>query len=235
MHLAYCYIRVSGIGQIDGDGPERQEQAINTFSTLNGYELAELFIEPITGKTDLEGRTVFQRMRSLLVSGPVKTVIIEKLDRLARDVMVQEQFIADMQRHGITLLSTSLSEADLCSTDPGRVLVRQIMGSFAQYERAMIVSRTRAARQRIKSNHFWAEGVAPYGYAIEGRKGEKRLVVDNQEQGVIEHIRGARNGGLGLENIASQLNTLGIKPRRGKRWYPAQVSRILSRPTMSLP
>lgn len=233
MPLAYGYIRVSGFGQVSGDGPERQEKAIRDFATLNCYEVAEVFSEPITGKSDLDGRAEFQRMRSALLSGTIKTVIIEKLDRLARDLMIQESFIADLQRNGIELISTF--EPGLCSVDPTRVLMRQIIGAFAQYERAIIVSRTRSARERLRARNIRCEGAAPYGYRVVGPKGGKSLHVDNLEQGVIEHIRSARRAGLGLESIASQLNHLGIKPRRGKLWYAAQVQRILSRPTLSLP
>ena len=74
---AYGYCRVSGIGQMDGDGPERQMNAIQTHCNRNDILLVDCFTESITGKSDLEGRKEFQRMRALLMDGPIKTVIIE--------------------------------------------------------------------------------------------------------------------------------------------------------------
>jgi len=44
----------------------------------------------------------------------VRTIIIEKPDRLARDLMVQEATIADLQKHGFTLISGLSSSTSLC-------------------------------------------------------------------------------------------------------------------------
>lgn len=52
---AFAYIRCSGIGQLYGDGPTRQRDAIQTFCDRLGIDIAQWFIEPHTG-TDLEGR-----------------------------------------------------------------------------------------------------------------------------------------------------------------------------------
>lgn len=58
-----------------------------------------------------------------LHSNGVRT-IIERLDRLARDLMVHETIIADLQKNGFDLIS--VAEPDLMATDPTRILVRQI-------------------------------------------------------------------------------------------------------------
>jgi DNA invertase Pin-like site-specific DNA recombinase len=55
-------------------------------------------------------------------------VIIEKLDRLARDLMVQETIIADLRKHGFRLVS--VAEPNLMANDPTRILVRQMMGPW---------------------------------------------------------------------------------------------------------
>jgi DNA invertase Pin-like site-specific DNA recombinase len=68
------------------------------------------------------------------------TVIIEKLDRLARDLMVSESILVDFQRKGVTVVS--VAEPDLCSSEPTRILMRQMMSAFAQYEKSMIVGQT---------------------------------------------------------------------------------------------
>jgi DNA invertase Pin-like site-specific DNA recombinase len=68
----------------------------------------------------------------------VRTVVIEKLDRLAHDLMVQETIIADLRKHGFEL--ASVAEPDLMANDPTRILVRQMMGAVAQYEKSQISS-----------------------------------------------------------------------------------------------
>jgi len=233
MTQAYGYIRCSGLGQMSGDGPERQQAAISAFAIKNDYQIVEWFQEPITGKSDLDGRIQFQAMRSAMLAGTVKTVVIEKLDRLARDLMIQEQFIADFQRSRLEILSTT--EPDLCSQDPTRVLMRQIMGCFAQYERSIIVSRTRSARDRIRARNVRCEGAAPYGYRVVGSKGEKRLEEVREEQIVITEIKWLYHGSnWSLQAIARYLNDKNRPTRRVEsRWFPAQVKRIIDRPKIS--
>src|SRR5207249_10420907 len=96
---------------------------------------------------------------------------IEKLDRLARDVVVQETIIADMQRKRFEI--RSVTEPDLCSDDPTRTLLRQMMGAFAEYERKMIVLKLRGARQRKRQQSGSCEGRKPYG----SRPGEREVLV----------------------------------------------------------
>jgi hypothetical protein len=67
-----------------------------------------------------------------------------KLDCLARDLMIQEHIIADLQRRGINLIS--VAEPDLRSDDPSRKMMRQIMGAIAEYDKSMVVLKLRGAR-----------------------------------------------------------------------------------------
>jgi DNA invertase Pin-like site-specific DNA recombinase len=111
---AYAYLRVSGLGQVEGDGFVRQETAIRKYAAANGYQVTKVFHEEgVSGKTELEGRAALKSMLEALASNGAKTVIIERLDRLARDLMVQENIIADLRKRGFELIS--VAEPDLCS------------------------------------------------------------------------------------------------------------------------
>jgi DNA invertase Pin-like site-specific DNA recombinase len=59
-----------------------------------------------------------------------RTLVVEKLDRLTRDLMIQEHIIQDLRDRGITVVS--VAEPDLCSHDPTRELLRQIMGAIRE-------------------------------------------------------------------------------------------------------
>src|ERR1043166_1687677 len=91
----------------------------------------------------------------------VRLVLIEKLDRLARDLMVQETIIGDLRKHGFDLIS--LAEPDLLQDAPPRKLMRQIMGAVSEYEKTMIVLKLRGARQRMKAKTGHCEGAKPFG------------------------------------------------------------------------
>lgn len=60
--------------------------------------------------------------------------------------MVQEACIADLRKNGFTLIS--VAEPDLMESDPTRVLMRELMGAVAQYDKSQIVAKLRGARIR---------------------------------------------------------------------------------------
>ena len=153
MKRAFAYLRVSGKGQLDGDGFSRQLLAIKKHAAVHGIRIVRIFREEgVSGTKDLENRPALQDLLVALHGNGTKLVLIEKLDRLARDLMIQEAIIADMKRNGFEIVS--VAEPDLCSDDPSRTLMRQILGAFAQYERAMIVQKLRGARQRMRAKNW---------------------------------------------------------------------------------
>jgi DNA invertase Pin-like site-specific DNA recombinase len=211
----FVYLRVSGRGQIDGDGFDRQLLACQKYAADNGYEIAEVFREEgQSGKKDLEDRPALAELFAALEENGIKTVLIEKLDRLARDLMIQESIVLDMQKHGYTLLSAY--EPDLCSNDPSRILIRQIFGALAQYERSMIVLKLRGARQRVKARRGKCEGRHAFG--------EKP-----SEAHTLEQIKEWHGTGSTPKRIAEDLNGTGHKTRSGRPWRSTTVAKIIRR------
>ena len=210
---AFGYLRVSSTGQVKGDGFTRQHLALQTYCAAHNTVLVRVFKEEgVSGSTENMDRPAWQELMLALHGNGVKTVIVEKLDRLARDLMVQETVIGDLKKHGFTLISTM--EPDLCSSDPTRVLVRQVFGAIAQYEKSQLVIKLRGSRARMKANTGHCEGRKGYGH-YEG------------EQAVLERMKSLHAAGLPYAKVASALNTEGLKPRTGSQWYPGGVRRIL--------
>ena len=58
----------------------------------------------------------------------------------------------------------SVSEPDLMATDPTRILVRQMMGAVAQYEKSQIVLKLRGRADAEKGEEGRCEGRKPYGF-----------------------------------------------------------------------
>jgi DNA invertase Pin-like site-specific DNA recombinase len=213
--LAYAYLRVSGRGQIDGDGFPRQLNAIEQYAVANGLQVAKVFREEgVSGTKELENRPALQELLAAIATGDVKVVVIERLDRLARDLMIQETIVGDLRKRGIELVS--VAEPDLCSDDPSRKLVRQIFGAIAEYEKAMIVLKLRGARQRLKARTGRCEGMIAFG----GGDGE---------QAAVNRILSLRADGLTMDRIAAQVNAEGYRPKYGAKWYGSSVRNVLKR------
>jgi len=219
MLKAFGYIRVSGKGQVDGDGPERQEFAIREYAKAHGLEVVEVFMDGGVSGTVEDRPALADMMVSLEQNGHgVKSVIIEKLDRLARDLMVQEGIIRDFQAHGIELIS-AVEGADLLSNDPTRKLVCQVLGAISEYDKQMLVLKLRAARRRVKARRG----------KCEGRKSTQEL-----KPGIIAEIgmlRRLNKAGKRRpwNEVADALNARGHKTATGKPWTGANVSLLMSR------
>jgi DNA invertase Pin-like site-specific DNA recombinase len=212
---AFAYLRVSGKGQVDGDGFPRQRAAIKGYAEAHGVRVVRWFEERgVSGTKNLQHRPALQELMVALHGDGTKTVLVEKLDRLARDLMVQETILADLKRAGFELIS--VSEPDLCSSDPTRILMRQMMGAFSQYEKSTIVFKLRAARQRKRKEAGRCEGRKPYG----SRSGEAE---------VIERMLTHHRDGAGYDGIAKKLNAEGHRQRNGKEWLVNSVRRIVLR------
>ncbi len=212
---AFAYLRVSGKGQVEGDGFTRQLLAIRTHAEATAIDIITVFEErAVSGTIEGSDRPAFSEMLAAMCDSGITTVVVERLDRLARDLMIQENIIRDMRAAGFTLIS--VAEPDLCSTDPTRVLIRQMIGAVAQYDKAQIVAKLRGARERTRAAKGRCEGAKPYG-ALPG------------ESEHLDTMRRLQANGASLTAITAYLNNNNIKTRRGTKWHPYVLSRILAR------
>ncbi len=219
MTKGFLYLRVSGKSQIEGDGFARQEAAIRAYAKAHDIKLVRVFKEEgVSGTKELADRPAFVAMMEALHSNGVKLVLVESLSRLARDLMIQESILHDLKRHGFQLVS--VAEPDLCSDDPSRKLMRQIMGAFHEYEKQMIVVKLRGARQRTKIKSGSCEGRKPYGFY----PGEAET---------LKRIEELSASGETVTAIANRLRAEGRKTRSGGEWLQPTVSKIIKRTTES--
>ncbi|HWC95591.1 MAG TPA: recombinase family protein [Candidatus Sulfopaludibacter sp.] len=101
--------------------------------------------------------------------------------------------------------------------EPNRVIARQFLGAISQCEKANIVLKLHAARQRIKAKTGRCEGRKPYG-------------TKPGEQPIVGRIRELRDAGMSFDRIAATLNDEGVPTRTaGKKWHGFAVNQILSR------
>lgn len=231
MRRAFGYVRVSSVGQggEERDGIPRQKAAIRKHAAVNNIRIVQWFEDTVSGKKDLENRPALQELMTALHGDGTKLVLIEKLDRLARDLMIQESIIGDFRRNEFELVS--VTEPDMCSDDPTRKLLRQMLGAFAEYECTMISLKLKGARLRAASKRgaSYVEGRVPFGYRVVRHDGVPVRVPEPTEQTTIARMKQLRDEGVSLANIAMKLTAEGRKARAGTKWYEKQVARVLGR------
>lgn len=219
MGQAVSYLRVSGKGQADGDGPERQRLAIRRFAQSSKLQVVEEYSDlGVSGTKELSDRPGLAALIDRLESNGVRTVIVERADRLARDLMVQEVILSQFVKIGARIITAD--GVDLTSSDdPTRRLIRQVLGAVAEFEKNVLVLKLRAARERKRARGERVEGVKPYGHHP-----AEKAVRDRMRQLRRKPVKGRR---MSVASIAGQLNAEGHRNRAGREWSPQLVHHVL--------
>lgn len=183
----------------------------------------------VSGSNGLDTRESLPLALGDLQDGTAAGMAVFKLDRLARDLIVQETLIAEVRKIGGELFTTAAGESAYLADDPddpSRKLIRQVLGAVNEYERSMIVLRMKSGR-KIKAAKG---GYAGYGSPAFGKRAiDKELVTDEREAAVAARMQELRADGESYRQIADQLNTEGLAPKRGGVWHSMTVSRVLGR------
>lgn len=220
---AVSYLRVSGKGQLGGDGFPRQRAAIAAFAATRGIELVNEFRdEGVSGTMGLAYRPGLTALLEAATAAGLDTVLVEKADRLARDLVESELLLRTFREQGIRVIEADGGN-DLTSggdASPTAVLIRQVLGAISQFDRAGLTAKLRAARDRIRRNSGRCEGPRRYGDHPEEVAAVRRLLE------LAKTTDGRRRS---LAEITAALNAEGVPTRRGRPWARSTVRTILAR------
>ncbi|MCW5616248.1 MAG: recombinase family protein [Rhodocyclaceae bacterium] len=138
----YAYARVSTVEQLTENQRGEIEQA--------GYTIPDQrFIEEkVSGSVPASQRKGFQKLLERLEPGD--TLIVTKLDRIGRDSIDVQQTVTLFQERGIRLVVLQLGNMDLTSS-AGELIVK-MLAAVADFERELIVERTKAGQARARAD-----------------------------------------------------------------------------------
>lgn len=220
------YARVSGRAQaLKGTSTKDQEKACRAWAKENGAKVARVYVDAGVSGTLID-RPELARLVLDARSQLFESVVVYDLDRLARDLVVQETIVGELSNAGVEL--HSVNQPNLEGDDPSRVFARQIFGAAAQLHKAMTVLRLSAGRNASKERLGYCEGQPRFGFRRE--KGGT-IAPHPSEQEAVDVIRRLRGGShpASYRAICDELERKGLRPRRGRRWYPNTVRRIYAR------
>ncbi len=224
MRKAFSYLRVSGGSQINQGGFPRQRETVLRYAKASRVELVDEFLDGgVKGTTAGDDRPGLAELMYQLAADGVSLVLVERADRLSRDLMVGELILKSFRDLGVQVVAAD-SGTDLTVSDaePSRVLIRQMMGAVAQYDKTLLVSRMRAGKLRKnKALGRSCEGVKPFGALPGEDETLKRL------KELARKLPGKKR--LGSYKIANILNDEGRATRSGKQWHGVTVRQILER------
>ncbi|MEG0153544.1 MAG: recombinase family protein, partial [Cellulosilyticaceae bacterium] len=144
--MIYGYARVSTKGQAnDGNSLEGQEKLL----LENGAK--EIYKDSFTG-TKMK-RPALDELLEKIQSGD--TLVVCKLDRIARSLSQGSNLINDLIERGVRINILNIGVMD---DTPSSKLIRNIFFAFAEFERDMIVERTSEGRAIARTKPDYSEG-----------------------------------------------------------------------------
>jgi DNA invertase Pin-like site-specific DNA recombinase len=220
------YVRVSTVRQGEsGLGLEAQLSAIHKYAADNNGQVLHVYREVESGRKD--DRPEFQRaqVHAQRVRG---RLVIGKLDRLSRDV----HFVSGLIKSGVEFIC--------CDNPHATKLTIHILAAVAEDEADRISQRTKAALTAAKARgvllgssrpgHWRGREVARQAGAAKGSqvaKAKREVLAGPLYAEVLPVIRGWREAGGSLQEIADDLNGRGFCTMRGQPWNRVQVRRLL--------
>ncbi len=220
MTEAIIYLRVSTEEQGDsGAGLAAQEAACRAAAARAGLTVADICTDVISGSATLDSRPGLMAAIEALPAGGA--LLVAKRDRLARgDVLLTAMIERMVERRRGRVVSAAGEGTD--NDGPAGVLMRRMIDAFAEYERALIRERTRAALRAKRARGERVGGI-PYGHRLE----DGHLIRDRGEQRTITRACALRGQGCSYGAIAKQLTVEGFPTRTGKPWHPQQVKNMV--------
>lgn len=207
VRCAVGYYRTSSSTNVDGDSLPRQTAAVAEYATRSGYEVRQGFYDAaVKGSDRIAARPGFQALLAWCEEQGCKTILVENASRFARDLIVSETGYTWLKSQGYTLIAVDDPDSFTADTPTAR-MVRQILGSVAEFEKANLVAKLKAARDR-KS--------AAVGYRIDGRKLDQTQVVAVRKIGTDKSLR----------QIATMLAERGIVTVNGTALSAAHIARL---------
>ena len=218
---AVAYLRTSSRANVgeDKDSDKRQRASVEAFARANGYKIvSEHYDAAVSGADPVADRPGFARMLAELMANGARTIIVESPDRFARDLMVQLAGHDMLKARGMTLIAASAPTFFVEDT-PTAVLVRQVLGAVAEFEKTTLVAKLAAARRRKR---------IATGEKVGGRKSHAETRPDVVQLVKALARKKPKGGTLSLRAISAELAEQGHLNERGKPFNPKSVAAMLA-------
>lgn len=225
---ACIYARVSTEDQAEhGTSLIGQVERCRSYAKCQSWDVVDEFVdEGISGAAS--SRPALDKLLAAVRDGLVEAIVVAKLDRLGRSMRNLSALLGELDDRGIRLVS--VAEAFDSATASGR-LQRNILGSFAEFEREQIRERTSSGVASVARQGFWPGGPPPFGWSVVAdahQPHRSRLVINEVEAAALRvAVDGIVIERLSTGEVAARLNDLGIPPRKATGWQRHMVRHLL--------
>jgi len=209
---------------------ETQEADCREACEAEGWRVIEpSYIDnDITAADPDKPRPAYLRLMEDIARDKVDVVVVYKEDRLHRQPIELEQFVAGAKSAGMTkLYSVKSGFTDL--SDSAALMILRIKGDVAAHEVDQLRDRVVRKKRAQAEAGEWAGGRRPYGYrAVDGK-----LVIDKAEAATIRKLAKRVIEGTPLMTLARELNEDGVKATYVDKWSAEALRDMLLRPSVA--
>lgn len=219
MMSAVAYYRTSSAANVgdDKDSLKRQRETVEMWASKNGYTIeTEFYDAAVSGMDSISDRPGFADLLDYVEADETATILVENASRFARDLIVQLTGHALLQDLGYTLIPVD-APTHFQDDTPTANMVRQILGAVSEFEKANLVSKLKAARDRKRRETGRCEGRKP-------------LAETNPDTvATARQLYRSRNGKRrSLRQIATLLATEGHVNSKNRPYDAKQVARMVA-------
>ena len=204
----YAYMRVSTVEQADNTSLPNQKRECKGLAMTHGLYIDQ-YVEDggVSGADEFFDRLARHDIK--VKAGDV--VIVAKFDRFSRNAFDALNTIREFKKVGARLIINGHGDVTDESNIQAKAMMT-IMAAFTELERDTIKVRQREGQAAKKSQGGHIGGSATFGYRVEGRGRDARLVEDEAQQRALMDAVTLRHEGMSLRHIAGAIfDTHGIK------------------------
>lgn len=217
--VAAGYIRVSTTGQKEKDTPEVQRDQIKKYAALHGLTVYKVYEDTLSGKKD--ERPGLDALFADAAQGKFQRVVFTKLDRFGRSLRYILDCYDKLGKLGIGVVSIS---ENIDTSTPVGVLLRNILGTLAEFEASRIAERMYDGRYRKTALKESLPGREPFGFNWDGGN----IVLNEDEAPTLRLIFSLYlDSRMSIRHLTEKVNVAGIRTRSGKPWQSSSITRIL--------
>ena len=213
------YLRISSMANADSDSLDRQTLAIATYANNNKMDIVVKKSDiGVRGDINIFEREGFKEIYDYCLNEDIKHILVENSSRFSRDLIQGELGYMELKKDGIQIVPVDSPDYYVLENDDPMIkLIRQQMGSFAEFEKNSIVRKLRGARKRKKDR----EG------KCEGRKSYEEIYTKPRYERLLKKVSKLCKQGLSYAEVSKALADKGwLQPTKLKPFHRMQIRKF---------